>query len=686
MRLTFKPMLPSRLVVRRSIKLLAASLLVGAIALCALVAFIWQVFPVPMQTLAEWPASPVVTDRDGHTIARLVGRDEQWRLPVPAADMSDWLLQATIAAEDARFSAHCGIDPLAVLRAVQQNITRGRVVSGASTLSMQVCRMLDDRPRTLFSKLVDGVRAIQLERQCSKHEIIEDYLNIAPYGGNIRGVEAASLLYFGKHARDLSLGEATLLAGIPQQPNRLRPDLHLTRCLQRRDYVLQRMTDLGFISASDAEHARKLPLDVRRQFNPTPPPVASFALQRRPHGGQLAIDTALQTLAEQAVIERRKRLPSGADVSVVVIDIASGELRALVGSADASDPIDGQINGFAARRSPGSALKPFLYAAAFETQRLGPDSIVADDPQQFADWTPENFDREFAGRLTAGEALRASRNIPAIHMAQTIGLDRCTGLMEACGLSLPPNATQRGGLTLAVGGIEVTLLELTNAYATLGRRGEYLPTTLFLNEPGSPQNERSARAISPAVCAAVNDILSSRRRVPSGIDPATGRSWFMWKTGTSSGRRDAWAVGHNHRFAIGVWVGKFSGAGHHDFVGKDAAEPLLAKLFQESIVRNDRDPAPLESWVITNPLPVPDVTSSPLAVTSPQIGEVFIAVAGQSVIHPRVNRDIASGHWFLNNRFLGTSRPERLELAVGSYELRCVTSTGQVLATMFRVE
>lgn len=686
MKLTFTWARPSRLVMRRTIKLLAASLFVGIVALSAMIVFIWHTFPVPLRTLAEWPASPVVTDRDGRTLARLVGRDEQWRLPVPTTEMSNWLMQATIAAEDARFSTHRGIDPLAVLRAVQQNVTRGRVVSGASTLSMQVCRMLDDRPRTLFSKLVDGVRAIQLESQRSKSEIMEDYLNIAPYGGNIRGVEAAALLYFGKHARDLSLGEAALLAGIPQQPSRLRPDLHLTRCLQRRDYVLQRMTELGFISAETAEQARNLPLEVRRQFNPTPPPVASFALQRRPQGGHLAIDSALQTLVERTVAEPRKRLPSGADVSVVVIDITSGELRALVGSADTSDPIDGQINGFAARRSPGSALKPFLYAAAFETQRLGPDSIVADDPQQFADWTPENFDREFAGRLTAGEALRASRNIPAIHVAQAVGLDRCTGVLEACGVSLPPNATQRGGLTLAVGGIEVTLLELTNAYATLGRRGEYLPTTLFLGEPRATSSDRIARALSPQVCAALNDILSSRRRLPSGIDPAVSRSWFMWKTGTSSGRRDAWAIGHNHRFAIGVWVGKFSGVGHHDFVGKDAAEPLLAKLFQETALRNDHDPPPPESWAVINPLPMSDVKSQPIAMTSPLAGEVFIAVAGQSVIHPRMNRDIAASHWFLNDRFLGTTRPERLELSAGCYELRCVTSAGQVLAAKFRVE
>ncbi len=668
-----------------------AAMLCGActIGLGAVVLFIWHMFPVPMQTLADWPTSPVVTDRNGNTLARQVGRDDQWRLPVPLAQMSPNLVLATVAAEDARFWQHRGIDPVAVLRAMHQNATQRRVVSGASTLSMQICRMLDDRPRTLFSKLVDGVRAVQVEQRLSKSEIVEHYLNLAPYGGNIRGVEAASLLYFGKHARDLSLGEAALLAGVPQQPSRLRPNLHLERCLKRRDYVLHRMIELGFISPIEAEHARSVPVEIQRQRNELPPPVASFALQRRPNGGRLTIDPSLQSLIENAVIERRKRLPAGADVSVVVIEIATGELRALVGSADVSDPVDGQINGFVARRSPGSALKPFLYAAAFETRRLGPESIVADDPQQFSDWTPDNFDRDFAGRLTVAEALRASRNIPAIHVTQAVGLDRCIGLLEACGVSLPVDASKRGGLTLAVGGIEATLLELTNAYATLGRRGAYLPTKLFIDDPNDSTSSRARllrSAVASDVCSALNDILSSRRRLPNGVDPASRCAWFMWKTGTSSGRRDAWAVGHNHRYAIGVWVGKFSGVGHHDFVGKDAAEPLLAKLFNESSLRNDRDPHPPELWTVIDPLPVPDVTTKPIAMTSPLAGEVFVAVEGRSVIHPSLNRDLSSGHWYLNGRFLGQTRPERLELATGSYELRCMTDAGNVIATKFRVE
>lgn len=659
--------------------------LAGALSMAlmgvVLVSLVEVLFPVPWQRLQDWPTSAVVTDRTGRMLLRQVGSDDQWRFPVSVAEMSPWLLKATIAAEDARFESHPGVDVLAVARAIQQNAARGRVVSGASTLTMQLCRMLDDRPRTLFSKLVDSVRAINVERHCSKSQIIEHYLNVAPYGGNIRGVEAAAQMYFGKSARELSLGEAALLAGIPQQPSRLRPDIQFERCLRRRDYVLTRMVDLNLITAQQAHEARQLPLEIHRERQTTVSQAGLLALQRHPRGGQLTLDLALQERIEQAVVERRSKLPAGTDIAVVVLDIPSSEVRALVGSADPLDPIDGQINGALAKRSPGSALKPFLYATAFEAQRLGPDSIVIDDPQQFADWTPDNFDREFAGRLTVAEALRASRNIPAIQVTQAMGLERCLGVLEACGLNMPPDASQRSGLTLAVGGIEVTLFDLTNAYATLGRRGEMRPVRWFLNDPEST----AKRALSAQICDSLNDILSSQRRRPNGIGAGVPVPWFMWKTGTSSGRRDAWAIGHNQQFAIGVWVGRFSGIGHHEFVGKDAAEPLLARLFCEPSLKSNRRPVSPEPWPIIDPLPLPDIASKPIVMTSPVSGEIYIAVEGRTVIHPKLSRDFDRAHWFLNQRYLGTVRPERLELTTGSHELRCVSDAG-VLTSRFRVE
>ena len=763
-----RPVRPSRL--RRWARPAATVLLAIAALLLLVIGVVWQRFPVPIERLEQWPTSPVVSDRDGQTLLQLVGTDDQWRLPVPLDKMSPWLIRATVAAEDERFWSHPGIDPIALTRAVGQNLRSGSIVSGASTLTMQLCRMLDDQPRTLSAKIIEATRALQLERVRSKSEIIAAYLNVAPYGGNIRGVEAAARFYFGKRAADLSLGEAALLAGIPQRPSRLRPDVRLDRALKRRDYVLQRMHAVGFISATEREQAQAAPIQIRRERLEVPSQVAWLALQRRPRGGRTTVDSSLQQIVESAVTERLKRLPSGSDIAVAVIDIQTSEIRALVGSADPDDPVDGQVNGVIARRSPGSALKPFVYAAAFEARRLRPDSIVADDPETFADWTPDNFDREFAGRLTAAEALRASRNIPAIHIAQTLGLERCIGVLAAAGVALPADADRRGGLTLAVGGIEVTLLELTNAYATLGRNGECRTPRLFLDEEssearlhqidsrseclaplaplgrgaggegqatddpslqsslspkgrgfitgGERQSQRKAEcgfpltsrqepspqrgrgenghgfaALSPDVCAAINDILSSRRKKPVGSDASSAQlPWFMWKTGTSSGRRDAWAIGHNHRFAIGVWVGRFSGVGHHDFVGRDAAEPLLTRLFCHPSLRQTRDPRPPEFWAIRDPLPLPNASVERPGIVSPLAGEVFISVQGRSVVHPQTNvsraarPESSASHWFLNGQFLGHQKPERLELEPGSYELRWITDNGRASATNFRVE
>lgn len=652
---------------------------------CLLIAssIVWQNYPFPYEKLDEWPTSPMVTDRAGEPLLQLVGRDDQWRQPVELSDISPWLVKATIAAEDERFWEHQGIDPIAVLRAIQQNIQAGGIKSGASTLSMQLCRMVDDRPRTLSAKCIEAVRAVQLERTRSKNEILAAYLNLAPYGGNIRGVEAAAKFYFGKRAADLSLGEATLLAGVPQWPSRLRPDTRLASATRRREYVLARMEELGHITSDQRQQATSEPVTVHRERQITPSQVGWLALWRRPHGGRTTIDSTLQRTVESFVSAHRKRLPNDSDVAAIVIDIATSEIVALVGSADPSDPVDGQINGAVAHRSPGSALKPFLYATAFAARRLRPDSIVTDDPESFTDWTPENFDREYAGPLTAGEALRASRNIPAIHITQSLGLERCLGVLESVGINLPRDAQRRGGLTLAVGGIETTLLDLTNAYATLGRRGQRSTPRLFLDE-----SQQSTDALPRDVCDAINDLLSVRHRTPMGMEPGTRLPWFMWKTGTSSGRRDAWAIGHNQRFAMGVWVGRFSGVGHQSFVGREVAEPLLARLMCHAAFRHDVEPPHAELWQVLNPLPTPESSQQRLAIAAPLSGEVFVSFNGRAVVHPQATLAASTGetNWFLNGRHLGSRRPERLELEPGSYELRCVTDAGRIAATKFRVE
>jgi penicillin-binding protein 1C len=713
----------------RALALLAGlGLLVGT----ATFTIAWYASPFPIERLEKWPKSPVVSDRTGRTLLATVASDGQWRLPVRLEDFPPRLIQATIAVEDERFGSHAGVDFLAIGRALAQNVAAGRTVSGASTLTMQVCRMLDNQPRTIGAKLTESFRALQLERLRTKRQILETYLNVAPYGGNLRGAATAAQAYFGKRVCDLSLGEAALLAGIPQSPARLRPDRHPAAARARRETVLRRMAELGLITELERQTAAGEPIAIRgpglQPFN-TPrnpmrlaPHAAQWALQLRPAGGQITIESVLQTEVERLVALyahghessgqptsafAQAALPLGTDIAVVIIDIPTGDILALVGSADFRDPAHGQVNGALARRSPGSALKPFVYAAAFDAARLSPESIVYDLPIQRGGWSPDNFDRTFAGEIPAAEALRRSLNVPAIQVAEGTGIGRCVGLMEAAGIRFPPNVIPRGGLAAVVGSLEVRLLDLTNAYATLGRGGVYRPPHLFLDEPPDGASEVAAglragrMVLDQNICAAIDEILSCRAREPNFGDAgqsssdseglagsptsAADQPWFMWKTGTSSGRRDAWAVGHNRQIAVGVWVGRFSGVGSDAFTGRELAEPLLAAIFSSPVAAGSRtgqsDPPAPQPILVRNPLAPPIELNPALRITSPTNGAAFVAVDGETILHPRANRP-GRLSWFLNGRLL-PANPDRLRLSPGNYELRCVGSPNEQSAVRF---
>jgi penicillin-binding protein 1C len=678
---------------------LAAAVTAAVLVPVLAFAVCWCLFPFPLEKLNCPGRSILVTDRSGRTLLELAGHDGQRRRPVPLSEMSPWLSKAVLAIEDERFESHCGVDLCAVGRAVGQNLWARRTVSGASTISMQLCKMIDERPRTWRAKLVEAFRALQLERRKSKPEILADYLNLIPCGGNLRGVEVASQAYFGKSALQLSLGEAALLAGLPQSPNRYAPDRHPDAACRRREMVLKRMLELEQISPSQYDEALREPLLVRSRS--VGPPAAShaawMAIAERPTGGRTTIDLDRQRDVEALVRDHAAALPEGADAAVVVLDVVRGEIVALVGSANECDPRDGQVNGVTARRSPGSTLKPFLYAAAFETRRLAPDSPVDDIPIERAGWTPANFDRTYRGSITAAEALRQSLNVPAITLTEGLGLPRCLGVLESVGLKLPPDAEARGGLAVATGGLEVTLLDLTNAYATLAREGVHREPRLFCDTPESPQRlERregpassgdSVRVLDANVCRAVSAILSSEQRSPRGWEfrPGVHQPWFAWKTGTSSGRRDAWAVGHNGRFAIGVWVGFFHGAGHHEFVGRDAAEPLLASLFASASFRVEARSPAYESWRVEQPLPRPVEAGGGLAILSPRGDSVFLAWNGTTVIHPSVTGGEPIT-WFHNGRVLSANESSRLIVPRGAHELRAVAASGESAAVRFTVK
>lgn len=672
-----------------------------------IVVIAWFASPFPLELLSEWPTSPRVTDRHGEVLFATVGRDEQWRQPIPLSDMGEWLPAATIAVEDERFRAHPGVDPLAITRAVGQNLAQRRVVSGASTLTMQLCRMMydrgrPDRPRSFVNKAVEAFRALQLEAHATKDEILEHYLNVAPYGGNLRGVEAAARRYFGKRARDLALSEAALLAGLPQSPERLRPDRYPDRALARRNHVLRRLLDTGQIDIDRFERARTMPLALvgtgdagagrddpsaagraSAALSSLAPHAAWYALSQRPLGGAITLDLDLQRALLARVSEWRAGLPSTADLAIVAIDIATGDVLAWIGSAEPSDPRDGQVDGVIARRSPGSSLKPFLYALAFDRGRLAPDTLVPDRPIERGAWRPENFDGEYSGSVSVAEALRRSLNVPAILILEHLGLESFVRLLRQLAFDLPADTARTRGLALITGAVELRLIDLTNAYATLGRGGRHRAWALWATETGRTHPAAERRVFAETTTRVVNDILSSHTRLERAAEGVARDAvpWFMWKTGTSSKKRDAWAIGHNGVVALGVWVGDFSGACHSAFVGSEAAEPILVDVFAS--LPPGPVPGPVAAVVASRPV---DLRTSPrgFRILEPRPDETFRVdpTLGRATVRLRAST-AETPFWFVNDRAVEAST---LSLRSGRYRLRCVTSDGRTVQERIVVE
>jgi len=565
-------------------------------ALAALAAvLLWRLWPVPTDALAVYPASLHLLDRDGRPLRITLGPRDVRCDPVPPSAAGDWAAKAIVAAEDKRFFRHPGVDAIAMARAAAQNLWRRRVVSGASTLSTQVVRLIAPRPRTLPTKIVEALTALKMERRMTKAEILGQYLNRAPFGGNLVGVQAASRQYFGKDARDLTLAEASLLMGLPQSPARLRPDRHAGEALTRRDYVLQRMVAAGFITQAQQHAAQAQPAPLRPSPTPFVAPhfcelVLATRAGRFDRGGtdarlrnaiRTTLDSRLQQLAEDELRRRsaglRERGVYGG--AVVILDVASGAVRALVGSPDYNDTNHaGRVNGAWAARSPGSLLKPFACAMAFDRGLCTPETVVADVPIQFRDYRPEDFTGKFAGLVTIREALVDSLNIPALTVTQQVGLEPFVAQLQRLGLSTVDRPAGHYGISLVLGTVEVRLLDIANAYACLARRGAYAPPRLLEDEPQTPP----VSVFSPEAAYLVADVLSGDERAAAVTGHAADARLprVAWKTGTSSGCRDAWTVAYNPEFVVGVWLGNPDGAPAPELVGVEAAAPLAYAVFR----------------------------------------------------------------------------------------------------------
>ncbi len=493
-----------------------------------------------------------VMDRQGRTLALFPVEGGTWRLAAGAGDVSAHYLDLLLRTEDKRFFTHPGVDPLALARAAWQWARTGRIVSGGSTITMQVARMLERRPRTVASKAVEIFRAFQLEARFTKQEILGLYLTLAPYGGNLEGIRAGSLAWFGRPPHRLDPDQAALLVALPRSPERLRPDRHPARARAARDAVL------GAPAPQD--------LPAARIALPRHAPQPAAALARAEPGGRIAttLDLPLQEAAERLAADLV--LPDRARAALLVVDIASREIRAIVGATE------GSLDLTRAVRSPGSALKPFVYAMAFAEGHAAPDAPLPDLPRRFGAYAPENYDRGFAGNVTAAEALRRSLNVPAVALLDRVGPLRFASGLKAAGVTprLAPGAEP--SLPLALGGAGVTLRDLATLYAALSD-GRAAPLTLAGPAPSRP-------FLDPHAARLVRRALTRRL-------PGTLREGIAWKTGTSWGGRDAWAVGLDGRHVVAVWVGRADGTPMPGATGLSIAMPILARGFDLL------DPAPL---------------------------------------------------------------------------------------------
>lgn len=540
-------------------------------------------FPLPQEKLNP-PSSTLVLDKDGNLLRAFLAPDDMWRLRVTDDEISPLLKQAVLTYEDRYFRYHPGVNPVAVARATIANVRAGKVVQGGSTITMQVARLIEPKRRTFLSKIVETFRALQLETHYSKDEILNFYFNLAPYGGNIVGVGAASRVYFDKPPDKLSPGEAALLAAIPNSPNRHRPDIAGNDAEQARNRVIRLLQSENEISAELATLASGEPVPVQRFELPFEAPhLAEFLRSDNPQEERLytTIDASLQDLAEAKLSEHlrplsRQGINNGA---VVIIDNRSKAVLALVGSQGFfADSSSGQVNGALAPRSPGSALKPFVYAMALDKGLVSPRSLLNDVPVTYGGYSPVNYDDKYNGAVTVEDALVRSLNVPAINLAAKVGGEEVYSTLKRGGISTLNKPWAMYGLPIVLGGCEVNLLELTNLYSTFANGGDYRPYHLLADDTSSAH-----RALfEPATCFLVTEILSELRRpeLPTVWDAAVNVPKVAWKTGTSLGKRDAWSIGYDPDFTIGVWIGNFNGKGNSSIVGAEVAAPVLFEIFE----------------------------------------------------------------------------------------------------------
>ncbi len=551
------------------------------IALLWLADRLWPL-PLPRDDLAR-----VVLAEDGTPLWRFADANGVWRYPVSNEQVSPYYLEALLTYEDRWFYSHPGVNPLALLRATWQNLSGARVVSGGSTLSMQVARLLDPHSRTLSGKFRQLWRTLQLEWHLSKDQILSLYLNRAPFGGTLQGVAAASWAYLGKSPQNLTRAEAALLAVLPQAPSRLRPDRHPQRAQQARDKVLRRLAEFHVWPQASVNEALEEPLWLAPRQEPSLAPLLARRLNR-PNSPPLirtTLDASLQRRMEDLLMGWRARLPERTSAAILVVEAENMAVRAYVGSVDINDAKRfGHVDMVTALRSPGSTLKPFLYGMAMDAGLIHSESLMQDVPRRYGDYRPGNFSSGFGGPVAASSALSMSLNLPAVQLLEVYGPKRFAAELRNGGvpLTLPPLAEP--SLALILGGAGSRLEDLVTGYSALARGGRSADVRL------QPQDRlRERRMMSPGAAWIIRRILSGQSR--PDIDPRAElvqRPQLAWKTGTSYGFRDAWAIGVGPRFLVGVWIGRPDGTPVPGQFGLASAAPLMLQVHDVLVNRDSQ--------------------------------------------------------------------------------------------------
>jgi len=561
---------------RGAVRIAAVSLAIFSFVAIAIGAWVVSLGPLPLAQARH--VSTTIVDRNGKLLRAYAMADGRWRLPVDARTGIDpGYLKLLLAYEDRRFYSHAGVDPLALGRAAFQLVTRGHIVSGGSTITMQLARLMEPRrERSVYAKLRQMVRALQIERQLNKHQILDLYLALAPFGGNLEGVRAASIAYFGKEPKRLSLAESALLVALPQSPENRRLDRHPDVAHAARDRVLDRMVEDEHVPAEDAAQAKSVPVSRMRKPMPILAPHSAdqaMATVKDADVITLTLDSSLQKVLEALARDRLAALGPNISIAIIAVDNESGDVLARIGSPDYfDDRRAGQVDMTRAVRSPGSTLKPFIYGLAFEDGFVHPESLIDDRPIRFGSYAPENFDMTFQGTVPVRKALQLSLNVPAIALLDRVGSSRLSSRLKQAGASLVLPKDEAPGLAMGLGGVGVTLQDLAQLYSGLARLGSARPLREIVK---ANEDLRDPLRLMDQVAAwQVGNVLIGTPPPENGV-----HSRIAFKTGTSYGYRDAWSVGFDGRITIGVWVGRPDGAPVPGLVGRTAAAPILFDAF-----------------------------------------------------------------------------------------------------------